>query len=193
MIIRKWGTLKTGQRAEATTFMMANSISVRRKISEATFSTAEIKNTFAAYWENYRDNALFGRNNILASICPQVHSSHYILKCVHVIMLCNNKCVVYIPMNVTFFALSSNDPQVYGMHIAKLALAVVLCGGVAKTNETETRVRGEPHLLFIGDPGTGKSQLLRTASRLITRSVFTTGIGTTAAGLTAAAVKVSTH
>lgn len=77
------------------------------------------------------------------------------------------------------------------MYFAKLALAVVICGGVAKTNETGIRVRGEPHLLLIGDPGTGKSQLLHTASRLITRSVFTTGIGTTAAGLTAGAVKVS--
>jgi len=78
------------------------------------------------------------------------------------------------------------------MYIAKLALAVVMCGGVAKTNETGTRIRGEPHLLLVGDPGTGKSQLLRVASRLTTRSVFTTGVGSTAAGLTAAAVKVST-
>lgn len=78
------------------------------------------------------------------------------------------------------------------MYIAKLALAVVMCGGVTKTNDTGTRVRGEPHLLLVGDPGTGKSQLLRVASRLATRSVFTTGVGSTAAGLTAAAVKVST-
>lgn len=73
VIIRKWGKLKVGQRAEATTFLMANSISIRRKISEATFSTTEIKDTFTAYWEHYRDKALFGRDNILASICPQVH------------------------------------------------------------------------------------------------------------------------
>lgn len=52
---------------------MANSISVRRKISEATFSTAEIKDAFTAYWESYRDDALVGRDNILASICPQVY------------------------------------------------------------------------------------------------------------------------
>jgi len=79
------------------------------------------------------------------------------------------------------------------MYIAKLALAIVMCGGVTKTNETGTRIRGEPHLLLVGDPGTGKSQLLRVASRLTTRSVFTTGVGSTAAGLTAAAVRVSTY
>lgn len=64
--------MKVGQRAEATTFLMANSISVRRKITDATFSTTEIKDTFTAYWEHYRDNALSGRDNILASICPEV-------------------------------------------------------------------------------------------------------------------------
>ncbi|XP_012538630.1 DNA helicase MCM9 [Monomorium pharaonis] len=151
IIIRKWGPLKVGHRAEATTFLLANSISVRKKITEAIFSTGEIKDTFIAYWEHHRDNVLSGRDNILASICPQL----------------------------------------YGMYIAKLALAVVLCGGIAKTNETGTRIRGEPHLLLVGDPGTGKSQLLRVASRLTTRSVFTTGVGSTAAGLTAAAVKDS--
>lgn len=151
VVIRKWDKLKVGHRAEATTFLMANSIFVRRKVTESSFSTAEMKDTFTAYWEHHRDNPLSGRDNILASICPQL----------------------------------------YGMYIAKLALAVVMCGGVAKTNETGSRIRGDPHLLLVGDPGTGKSQLLRVASHLTTRSVFTTGVGSTAAGLTAAAVKDS--
>lgn len=82
--------------------------------------------------------------------------------------------------------LKSICPDVYGMYHVKLALAIVLAGGVAIKSPT-TSTRGDPHLLMIGDPGTGKSQLLRFASKLATRSVFTTGVGTTSAGLTAAA------
>lgn len=57
----------------ATTFLLANSVSVRRKFSEATFSTTEMKDTFTAYWESHKDNTLGGRDNIVASICPQVY------------------------------------------------------------------------------------------------------------------------
>ena len=44
-------------------------------------------------------------------------------------------------------------------------------------------------MLMIGEPGTGKSQLLQFAQKISTRSVQTTGIGTSAAGLTVAAFK----
>lgn len=79
----------------------------------------------------------------------------------------------------------------FGLFITKLALAVVLAGGSQlKENENTVTPRSSPHLLLVGDPGTGKSQLLRFASKIIRRSVLTTGIGSTSAGLTCTAVMV---
>ncbi|XP_012256179.2 DNA helicase MCM9-like [Athalia rosae] len=149
VVVRQWDNLVAGKRAEATTFVMANSVTVRSKMNEAQFSSMEAKDVFSKYWEAHEAQPLIGRDIILGSICRQV----------------------------------------YGMYTVKQALGVVLAGGASKTQQSGTRVRGESHLLLIGDPGTSKSQLLRTAARLAVRSVLTTGIGSTAAGLTAAAIK----
>ncbi|XP_037542028.1 DNA helicase MCM9 [Nematolebias whitei] len=80
-------------------------------------------------------------------------------------------------------------PQVFGMYVVKLAVAMVLAGGVQRTDSSGTKIRGECHMLLVGDPGTGKSQFLKYAVKIISRSVLTAGIGSTSAGLTVAAVK----
>jgi len=76
------------------------------------------------------------------------------------------------------------------MFVTKLAVALTLVGSPTFNDKPgHTKVRGESHLLLIGDPGTGKSQFLRFACDVCNRSVLTTGTGTSSAGLTCAAIR----
>jgi replicative DNA helicase Mcm len=80
-------------------------------------------------------------------------------------------------------------PSIRGMEEEKEAVALQLFGGIEKVHPDGVRVRGDIHVLFVGDPGMAKSQLLRYIAEVAPRGVYTSGKGATAAGLTAAAVK----
>ena len=85
--------------------------------------------------------------------------------------------------------IASIAPSIYGHWDLKEAIALLLFGGVPKIMPDGTRIRGDIHVLFIGDPGVAKSQLLHSAARIAPRAVYTSGKGSTAAGLTAAVIK----
>lgn len=83
----------------------------------------------------------------------------------------------------------STAPSIRGYPNVKEAIALQLFGGASKQLEDETKLRGDIHILIVGDPGIGKSQILKYVSRLAPRSIYTSGKGTSGAGLTAAAVR----
>ena len=85
--------------------------------------------------------------------------------------------------------INSTAPSIRGYRDVKEAIALQLFGGSVKNLEDKTRLRGDIHILIVGDPGIGKSQMLKYVSKLAPRSVYTSGKGTSGAGLTAAAVR----
>lgn len=85
--------------------------------------------------------------------------------------------------------IKSTAPSIRGYREVKEAIALQLFGGASKQLEDETKLRGDIHILIVGDPGIGKSQILKYVSRLAPRSIYTSGKGTSGAGLTAAAVR----
>lgn len=80
-------------------------------------------------------------------------------------------------------------PSIYGYEEIKEAMILQLFAGVPKELPDETRVRGDIHLLLVGDPGVAKSQLLTYLIKLAPRGLYTGGKSSSAAGLTAAAVR----
>lgn len=80
-------------------------------------------------------------------------------------------------------------PSIYGHEKIKEALFLQLLGGERKKRDDGVITRGDIHILLIGDPGAGKSQLLRRVAVVAPKSKLVSGKGTSAAGLTASVVK----
>jgi len=85
--------------------------------------------------------------------------------------------------------IESIAPSIYGLDHIKKAIMLLLFGGRPKQFPDGVKVRGDIHILLVGDPGTGKSQLLKYAAMIAPRGLYTSGRGSTAAGLTAAVVR----
>lgn len=79
-------------------------------------------------------------------------------------------------------------PSHHGDSHIKLALALQMFRGVRDQRPDGSWTRGDSHILLLGDPGTGKSSLLRRMADVAPRSSYASGKGASAAGMTAAAV-----
>uniref|UniRef100_H2YE22 DNA helicase MCM8 n=1 Tax=Ciona savignyi TaxID=51511 RepID=H2YE22_CIOSA len=79
---------------------------------------------------------------------------------------------------------SSLCPTIFGQDMVKAGLLLCLFGGNQNTDDDRVPVRGNSHVLLVGDPGLGKSQLLQAVSRLVPRGVYICGNASSNSGLT---------
>ncbi|KAG5487039.1 hypothetical protein LSCM1_07708 [Leishmania martiniquensis] len=77
---------------------------------------------------------------------------------------------------------ASVAPSIFGMELVKQALLLSIVGGNRDKNGGETR--SSIHVLLVGDPGLGKSQLLRAACAVAPRSAFVCAHTSSSCGLT---------
>ncbi|MCK5548740.1 MAG: minichromosome maintenance protein MCM, partial [Thermoplasmata archaeon] len=80
-------------------------------------------------------------------------------------------------------------PSLYGLREIKEAIILQLFGGVPRHLKDGTHFRGDIHVLLIGDPAAGKSQLLKLVPEIVPRGRYVSGKGVTGAGLTATVTK----
>ena len=80
-------------------------------------------------------------------------------------------------------------PAIMGHLAEKEAILLLLVGGTTTSLPDGTRLRGDINCLFVGDPGTAKSEMLKFAAQVAPRGIFASGRGTTAAGLSAAVIR----
>jgi len=84
---------------------------------------------------------------------------------------------------------TSLAPSIYGHNKVKEALVLQMMGGIRKKREDKNITRGDIHILLVGDPGAGKSQLLKRVSIIAPKSRYVSGKGASGAGMTASVVK----
>ncbi len=85
--------------------------------------------------------------------------------------------------------IASVGPALYGLEEIKEAIALQLFGGEQHIQADRSKVRGDIHILLVGDPSTAKSAIMKVTSMLIPRARYVSGKGVSQAGLTASVIK----
>ena len=124
--------------------LTANNIKVCNEEKAKMNLSEEMSKQFESFWSSQSNRPLFARDHIIRSFCPMICGLYKV--CMHPLVT------------------SSSSPPALGQ--VKLSLLLALIGGVPRSDTAGTRTRGESHCLIIGDPGLGKSQLLKYCAKV---------------------------
>lgn len=97
------------------------------------------------------------------------------------------------------FLVHSAVPSIYGHELVKAGLLLALFGGAQKldncrngSSNDRVAIRRDIHCLVVGDPGLGKSQMLKAFCNIAPRGVYVCGNTSSTAGLTVTVVREPT-
>lgn len=90
---------------------------------------------------------------------------------------------------IFYSLIKSFCPTIFGHELVKAGLLLGMVGGSERNIHHEAAFRETSHVLLLGDPGIGKSQLLKFAVQILHHSVYVSGPSMSASGLTVAVNK----
>ncbi|XP_059842238.1 DNA helicase MCM8 isoform X1 [Hypanus sabinus] len=149
--------------------------------SEGKSKNKDDKCMFLLYIEaNSISNSKGRRNMVSEEVSGDSSSMEFTLKDLYAIQ------EIQAEENLLKLFVNSLCPAIYGHELVKAGLILALFGGCQKYVDDKNRipVRGDPHVLIVGDPGLGKSQLLQAICNIAPRGVYVCGNTTTTSGLT---------
>jgi DNA helicase MCM9 len=157
---------------------------------------------FQAFWQTHAasNSSLVGRNKLIASVCPQLHGLFGAKLAALLCLMGGPSCIngegddfggggLVGPLSNNIIINNNNNA------LENYNTANIIAPGKAREEDEDggggsgEGSRGSVHLLLVGDPGTGKSQLQSYVAKLAPRAVMASGNSTSAAGLTAAAIR----
>ncbi len=80
-------------------------------------------------------------------------------------------------------------PSIFGHNKIKESIVLQLFGGSKVVRGDGVKTRGDIHILLVGDPGSAKSQMLKSTIKLAPKGIMVSGKSASSAGLTAAVVR----
>ncbi|CAK9092190.1 unnamed protein product [Durusdinium trenchii] len=179
VVCQRWRPTFQGKRVEVEIFIEATHVVRRSREGNDEQLKPETEDTFRRFWSDWSDEWQ-GRQALVAATAPWL-SGLPVPKLALLLTLVGGNAALK-GANSTVAENTSRWGRFMGANDAKE-------GGEANATKPALQGRMTPHLLLLGDPGTGKSQLLQAAQELGTRSIRTSGLGCTSAGLTCAAVR----
>lgn len=133
VMARSFKALVHDRLADTSLVLLANNAVVLKQADKGTIEVDDATAAdFARFWEHHQHAPL----QVPRCRCPHPQQQHPAPQG-------RNKI------------LASMCPQIYSLFPVKLATAIMLAGGVAREDAEGGHIRGEIHMLLVGDPGTG--------------------------------------